>query len=101
MRKCPYCDEQIEPDAFFCPHCGRETAAESPPQPAPPPDPLPEPHTSVDLLQPPAMEDTPDRKKTFIIIGVIVIPILLCVLISFCCGALTVLSILTGTTGSS
>ena len=26
MRICPYCHKQIEDDALFCTHCGREAA---------------------------------------------------------------------------
>ena len=92
MRNCPYCDEKIEQDAFFCPHCSRETALESTPQPDPAPDPLPDPASvGPEPLEPP-IDTAPDRKNALFIIGLVAIPIMLCALCTFCGVALTILS---------
>ena len=101
MRNCPYCDEQIENDAFFCPHCGRETALDPTPQPAPHPEPPPESNSNVAEPLPATIEKTPDRKKTYLIIGLVAIPIILCVFFSFCGIAATILAVIGETTGGA
>jgi uncharacterized membrane protein YvbJ len=101
MRNCPYCDKQIEQDAFFCPHCGRETALESTPQPAPPPE-LPPESNSIEAESMPTTIGNPhDRKKTFLIIGLVAIPIILCAFSSFCGIAATILAVIGETTGGA
>ena len=38
VRRCPYCAEEIQPQAVLCRWCGRQLASEEPPPPPPPPE---------------------------------------------------------------
>lgn len=95
MRKCPYCDEQIEQDAFFCPHCGRETAVDITTQSPP----LPLLSSTKPKIPAPISESTPDNKKVLLIVGLVAIPVILCVLCSLCFVAFNFLAIIGSTTG--